>query len=33
MYVPAFYVGDEKVNEGVPSEDIVLEVFKQAYFF
>lgn len=30
-YVPTFYVGQEKVHEGVPSEDAIAEVFKRAY--
>lgn len=30
-YVPTFYVEGEKVHEGVPSQEIVEEVFKQAY--
>jgi glutaredoxin len=29
-YVPTYYVGDTKVHEGVPSKDIVREVFEKA---
>lgn len=29
-YVPTFYLGDEKVFEGVPTKDIVKEVFDKA---
>jgi len=30
-YVPTFYVGDEKIAEGVPSEEGVAKVFELAY--
>ena len=30
-YVPTFYVGGEKAHEGVPTEEIIMEVFRQAY--
>jgi thiol-disulfide isomerase/thioredoxin len=30
-YVPTYYVGDTKVHEGVPSKDIIREVFESAY--
>ena len=30
-YVPTYYVGDTKVHEGVPSKDIIKEVFESAY--
>ena len=30
-YVPTFYVGDEKLHEGVPTEEAVENVFKRAY--
>lgn len=29
-YVPTYYVGDTKLHEGVPSKDIVREVFEAA---
>ncbi len=29
-YVPTFYVGEEKVHEGVPSMEAVEEVFEKA---
>lgn len=30
-YVPTFYVGDEKLHEGVPTEEAIENVFKSAY--
>ncbi|KEJ91944.1 glutaredoxin family protein [Synergistes jonesii] len=30
-YVPTFYVGDDKIAEGVPSEEGVAKVFELAY--
>ncbi|MDR0649595.1 MAG: thioredoxin family protein [Synergistaceae bacterium] len=30
-YVPTFYVGDEKLHEGVPSKQAVMNVFVKAY--
>lgn len=30
-YVPTYYIGDEKVHEGVASLDIVRKVFADAY--
>lgn len=30
-FVPAFYVGDEKVHEGVASREIIEKVFLEAY--
>jgi glutaredoxin len=30
-YVPTFFVGDEKVHEGVPSKESVMNVFVKAY--
>ena len=29
-YVPAFFVGDEKLHEGVPSQDAIEKVFAAA---
>lgn len=29
-YVPTYYVGDDKVHEGVPTKDIIREVFEKA---
>lgn len=29
-YVPTYYVGDKKLHEGVPSKEIVKEVFEEA---
>jgi thiol-disulfide isomerase/thioredoxin len=29
-YVPTFYVGDEKIFEGVPTKEIVRNVFEKA---
>jgi thioredoxin 1 len=29
-YVPTYYVGDTKLHEGVPTKDIVREVFEAA---
>jgi len=29
-YVPTFYVGDEKLHEGVPTEEAVARVFEEA---
>jgi glutaredoxin len=30
-YVPTFFVGDEKIHEGVPSKQSVMGVFIKAY--
>jgi thioredoxin 1 len=30
-YVPTYYVGGDKVHEGVPQKDTILRVFKAAY--
>lgn len=30
-YVPTFYVGEEKLHEGVPTEAAIEKVFKTAY--
>ena len=30
-YVPTFYVGEEKVHEGVPSEAAIAAVFERAW--
>lgn len=30
-YVPTFFVGDEKVHEGVPTQEAIERVFKKAY--
>lgn len=30
-YVPTFFVGDDKIAEGVPSEAKIEEVFKKAF--
>lgn len=30
-YVPAFFVGDEKIAEGVPSAEIIEKAFAAAY--
>jgi glutaredoxin len=29
--VPTFYVGDEKIHEGIPTKTAVMEVFVKAY--
>jgi glutaredoxin len=29
-YVPTFFVGDEKLHEGVPSKEAVMKVFMEA---
>ena len=30
-YVPAFFIGDKKLHEGVPTQEIIADVFSTAY--
>jgi thioredoxin 1 len=30
-YVPTYYVGGEKVHEGVPTKEIIEKVYREAY--
>ncbi|MCE5202438.1 MAG: glutaredoxin [Synergistaceae bacterium] len=31
FYVPTFFVGEEKIHEGIPTKEAIEHVFKKAY--